>query len=139
MFTRVCGWDCHQNGLNEKSRWDNNPFFRLNLYEIEVQGNVTFFDHTGFLLNCKYLIHDRDTKFCKSFRSIIASMGIKPIRLPVIPQNFIGIKTQNILAINYQENWDFWFSIWFEGCLELWDWSCISGFWRSNTTGDLSE
>jgi len=36
----------------------------------------------GFLSSCKYLIHDRDTKFCKSFRSIIASMGIKPIRLP---------------------------------------------------------
>ena len=36
----------------------------------------------GFLERCKYLIHDRDTKFCKSFRAIIASMGIKPIRLP---------------------------------------------------------
>ena len=28
------------------------------------------------------MIHDRDTKFCRSFRSIIAEMGIKPIRLP---------------------------------------------------------
>ena len=28
------------------------------------------------------MIHDQDTKFCKSFRSINASIGIKPIRLP---------------------------------------------------------
>ena len=32
--------------------------------------------------NFKYLNHNRDTKFCKSFRSMIASRGIKPIRLP---------------------------------------------------------
>ena len=47
----------------------------------QVARNVTM-DSWGFLSNCKYLIHDRDTKFCKSFRSIIAEMGIKPIRLP---------------------------------------------------------
>lgn len=47
----------------------------------QIARNVTMEDW-GFLSNCKYLIHDRDTKFCKSFRSITASMGIKPIRLP---------------------------------------------------------
>ncbi len=47
----------------------------------QIARNVTMSDW-GFLSNCKYLIHDRDTKFCRSFRSIIATMGIKPIRLP---------------------------------------------------------
>ncbi len=47
----------------------------------QIARNVTMTDW-GFLEDCRYLIHDRDTKFCKSFRSIIASMGIKPIRLP---------------------------------------------------------
>ncbi len=47
----------------------------------QVARNVTMADW-GFLAECKYLIHDRDSKFCKSLRSIIASMGIKPIRLP---------------------------------------------------------
>ena len=47
----------------------------------QIARNITMEDW-GFLSNCRYLIHDRDTKFCKSFRSIIASMGIKPIRLP---------------------------------------------------------
>ena len=46
----------------------------------QIARNITMADW-GFLEGCKYLIHDRDTKFCKSFRSMIASMGIKPIRL----------------------------------------------------------
>ena len=47
----------------------------------QIARNITITDW-GFLNGCKYLIHDRDTKFCRSFRSIVASMGIKPIRLP---------------------------------------------------------
>jgi putative transposase len=47
----------------------------------QIARNITMADW-GFLEGCKYLIHDRDTKFCKSFRSIISSIGIKPIRLP---------------------------------------------------------
>ncbi len=47
----------------------------------QVARNVNMAD-LGFLEGCKYLIHDRDTNFCKSFRSIISSMCIKPIRLP---------------------------------------------------------
>lgn len=36
----------------------------------------------GFLSGCRYLIHDRDTKFTDSFRSILSSCGVKAIRLP---------------------------------------------------------
>jgi hypothetical protein len=28
-------------------------------------------DEWGFLEACRYLIHDRDTKYCQSFRDII--------------------------------------------------------------------
>ena len=47
----------------------------------QIARNVTM-DGWGFLSGCKYLIHDQDSKFCKFFQSIIASTGIKPIRLP---------------------------------------------------------
>ncbi len=47
----------------------------------QIARNLTMADW-GFLEGCKYLIHDRDAKFCKSFQAIITSMGIKPIRLP---------------------------------------------------------
>ena len=39
-------------------------------------------DEWGFLTNCQYLIHDRDTKYCQSFRRIIESGGVKTAPLP---------------------------------------------------------
>ena len=36
----------------------------------------------GFLSDCKYLIHDRDSKFCLSFRRILKEAALKFIRLP---------------------------------------------------------
>jgi len=57
----------------------------------------------GFLGNCRYLIpdeagqalpdeagqalHDRDTKYCQSFREIIESSDVKPLRLPARSPN----------------------------------------------------
>ena len=36
----------------------------------------------GFLSNHQYLIHDRDSKFCNSFRCIVQSGEVKPLKLP---------------------------------------------------------
>ena len=36
----------------------------------------------GFLLNSKYVIMDRDAKFCESFRLFLGDEGVKPLRLP---------------------------------------------------------
>ena len=36
----------------------------------------------GFLDECRYLLHDRDTKYTQSFRQIIESGGVEPLRLP---------------------------------------------------------
>jgi putative transposase len=36
----------------------------------------------GFLLHSRYLIHDRDPLFTKSFRTILESSGVHPVRLP---------------------------------------------------------
>ena len=47
----------------------------------QVARNITIAGW-GFLSEYKYLIHDRDSKFCESFRTTIAAMGIEPIRLP---------------------------------------------------------
>jgi hypothetical protein len=38
----------------------------------QIARNVTM-DEWGFIDNCRYLIHDRDTKYCQSFRNIIES------------------------------------------------------------------
>lgn len=36
----------------------------------------------GFLNGKRYLIMDRDTKFCESFRSILSNEDVQPVRLP---------------------------------------------------------
>ena len=54
----------------------------------QIARNITMAD-LGFLneMGCKYLIHDRDSKFCKSFRETIKSAGIKTLRLPARSPN----------------------------------------------------
>jgi len=52
----------------------------------QIARNVTM-DEWGFLGNCQYLIHDRDTKYCQSFREIIKSGDVKPLRLPARSPN----------------------------------------------------
>jgi putative transposase len=44
-------------------------------------------DEWGCLDGCRYLIHDRDTKFCDSFRRVIKSSGVEPLRLPARSPN----------------------------------------------------
>jgi putative transposase len=40
-----------------------------------------------YLHSCRYVLHDRDTKFCASFRSALASGGVKTIPLPAQSPN----------------------------------------------------
>ena len=47
----------------------------------QMARNISMAD-IGFLSGCRYLIHDRDSKFCHSFQKILQSVSIKPIRLP---------------------------------------------------------
>jgi integrase-like protein len=37
---------------------------------------------TGCLKQCRYVLHDRDSKFTESFRGTLQSAGAKPLRLP---------------------------------------------------------
>src|SRR5579872_5281774 len=41
----------------------------------------------GYLDRCRYVRHDRDTKFCTSFRSVLAAGGVKTIPLPARSPN----------------------------------------------------
>jgi hypothetical protein len=47
----------------------------------QIARNVTMEDR-GALRDCRYLLHDRDTKFTGSLRAIIASDRIEPLALP---------------------------------------------------------
>jgi hypothetical protein len=45
----------------------------------------------GYLHPCRYVLHDRDTKFCASFRSVLAAGGVKAIPLPARSPNLNAI------------------------------------------------
>jgi len=39
-------------------------------------------EETGHLRSQRYLLHDRDTKFCPAFRDVLKSAGVRPVVLP---------------------------------------------------------
>ena len=47
----------------------------------QIARNLTDAD-SGALLGQRYLLHDRDTKFCAGFRSTLRAGGLEPVRLP---------------------------------------------------------
>jgi len=76
-------------------------FIRLESRRVEVAGitqhpneawmkqiarNVSM-DEWGFLEGCRYLIHDRDTKFTDSFSAIVKSGHVEPLKLPARSPN----------------------------------------------------
>jgi hypothetical protein len=52
----------------------------------QMARNATMDEH-GALLGCRYLLHDRDTKFTRSFRAIVASGKVEPMVLPAQSPN----------------------------------------------------
>src|SRR5262249_12618566 len=52
----------------------------------QIARNVTM-EGCGALRDCRYLLHDRDTKYTQSFRAIIASGWVEPLVLPARSPN----------------------------------------------------
>ena len=49
---------------------------------MERIGRAATQDTWGYLHSCRYVLHDRDTKFCAAFRTALASGGVKTTPLP---------------------------------------------------------
>ena len=60
----------------------------------QIARNVTM-EGCGALRDCRYLLHDRDSKYSQSFRAIIASGQVEPLALPA--------RSPNLNA--YSERW----------------------------------
>jgi len=54
---------------------------------MEQQARNLTMEEWGCLRGCRYLLHDRDMKFCESFRELIESESVKPLRLPARSPN----------------------------------------------------
>ena len=53
---------------------------------------------TGFLNDVKYVIHDRDGKYCPAFDGILKSVGKKPVKLPARSPNLNAFAERWILS-----------------------------------------
>jgi Homeodomain-like domain/Integrase core domain len=56
------------------------------LWMKQIARNVTM-EGCGILRDCRYLLHDRDTKYTPSFRAVIASGQVEPLALPARSPN----------------------------------------------------
>lgn len=54
---------------------------------MQQQARNSTMEGWGFLRGCRYLLYDRDTKFCASFRELIESGSVESIRLPARSPN----------------------------------------------------
>ena len=53
----------------------------------EQQARNMTLEEWGCLKSCRYLLHDRDAKFCQSFRELIKTESVNPLRLPARSPN----------------------------------------------------
>jgi putative transposase len=53
----------------------------------------------GVMRDCRYLLHDRDTKFTRSFRAIIASGRVEPLALPVRSPNLNAYSERRVRSV----------------------------------------
>ncbi len=65
----------------------------------QVARNLTD-SESGTLADQRYLLHDRDTKFCSSFRSVLRGRGVLPLMLPARSPNLNAFAKRWVRSIN---------------------------------------
>jgi hypothetical protein len=53
----------------------------------------------GHLQGCRYLLHDRDTKFCASFRSMLRDGSVKTLAVPARSPNFNALSERWVRSV----------------------------------------
>ena len=56
----------------------------------------------GYLHPCRYVLHDRDTKFCASFRSVLARGGVKKMQLPAKSPNLNAFAERWVRSVKHE-------------------------------------
>jgi putative transposase len=64
----------------------------------QIARNVTM-EGCGMLRDCRYLLHDRDTKYTQSFRAIIASGRVEPLALPARSPNLNAYAERRVRSV----------------------------------------
>src|SRR6266404_6644972 len=64
----------------------------------QMARNVTMED-SGFLNKQRYRLHDRDSKYCASFREVIEAGGVKPLALPPRSPNLNAYAERSVRSV----------------------------------------
>jgi putative transposase len=56
----------------------------------------------GYLHPCRYVLHDRDKKFCNSFKAVLAAGGVKTIALPPRSPNLNAFAERWVRSIKHE-------------------------------------
>jgi hypothetical protein len=72
---------------------------------MEQQARNATMEEWGFLRGCRYLLHDRDTKFCASFCELIESGSVKTIRLPARSPNLNSFAERWVRSVSGETRW----------------------------------
>jgi Integrase core domain len=59
-------------------------------------------DTTEALGQCRYVLHDRDAKFCSAFDDVLASEGIQSLRLPPRSPNLNAFAERWVRSVKYE-------------------------------------
>jgi hypothetical protein len=70
----------------------------------QIARNVTM-EGCGALRDCRYLLHDRDTKYTQSFRAIIASGQVEPLVLPARSPNLNAYAERWVRSVKEECRW----------------------------------
>ena len=75
-----------------------------NLQHTECCPSDQYFDHTssGALLGTRYLLHDRDTKFCPAFLDVLRSAGYKALMLPPRSPNLNAFAERWVMSVKQE-------------------------------------
>jgi putative transposase len=53
-------------------------------------------ESSGFLRGQRYVLHDRDAKFCAAFQDVLRSSGIQPLALPARSPNLNAFAERSV-------------------------------------------
>jgi putative transposase len=71
---------------------------------MEQQARNMTMEEWGSLRGCRYLLHDRDAKFCESFLKLISTTGrVSPLRLPARSPNLNSYAERWVRSV--KEEW----------------------------------
>jgi transposase InsO family protein len=57
---------------------------------------------SGFLKECRYVIHDRDAKFSASFRQTLTAAGVQPLKLPPQSPNLNAFAERWVRSVKHE-------------------------------------